>query len=80
MGSQIKVRQLEDWIVGVHRDKATRSGMSLEEYLRDLLRSLALRSQRQFADEAERQLAISNEKYGVLPSSVDIIREQREQL
>ncbi len=77
---QVKVRELEEWIVGVHRDLAMQAGQSLEQHLRDVLKASALESQRRFAQEAAEQLEAARKKYGVLPSSLDVIREQREQL
>ena len=75
---QVKVREIEEWIVGVHRDLAMQAGQSLEQHLRDVLKESALESQRSFAREAAEQLDAARKKYGVLPSSVDLIREQRE--
>ena len=75
---QIKVRGLDEWIVGVHRDMAAEAGQSLEQHLRDVLRELVLESQRRFATEAAEHLDEARRARGVLASSVDIIREQRE--
>jgi len=74
---QIKVRQLEDWIVGVHRDIAQESGQSLEQHLRDVLREAALASQRRFAEKQAVHLHNFEEKFGVLPDSTEGIREDR---
>ncbi len=77
---QIKVRNLDDWIVGVHRDLADRIGCSLEHHLRAVLKQSALDSQRAFAQDSLEQLDKARKKYGVLPSSLDLIRDQRESL
>lgn len=74
---QIKVRQLADWIVGVHQDMAADAGQSLEQHLRDVLRETALESQRRFGREQAEQLAIAKEKYGTLPDSTEAIRKDR---
>jgi len=76
---QVKVRQVEEWIVGVHRDLAFQAGQSLEQHLREVLKESALESQRRFAREATEQLELARKKYGVLPNSLDVIRQQREQ-
>lgn len=75
---QIKVRHLDDWIVGVHQDMAKLAGHSLEQHLREMLRHAALSAQQQFAGEAAEHLSKAEEKYGVLPNSVDTLRELRE--
>lgn len=77
---QVKVRELEEWIVGVHRDLAMQAGQSLEQHLREVLKDSALMSQRKFAREAAQQLEAAHQKYGMLPSSIDLIREQRKHM
>jgi membrane-bound lytic murein transglycosylase B len=77
---EIKVRKLDDWIVGVHRDMAEQAGQSLEQYLRGVLEQSALESQRRFAREAAGHLDTARQKYGVVRSSVDILRQQREEM
>lgn len=74
---QIKVRNLEDWVIGVHRELASQSGQSLESYLRDMLEDAALRGQRQFADEREAALEQFAGKYGIVADSTEGIREDR---
>ena len=76
--SQIKVRNLDDWIVDVHRDQATAEGVSLEQHLRELLKDSALASQRRFAEEQVAYRKEFSEQFGVLPSSTDGIRQDRE--
>ena len=75
--SDIKVRNLEDWIVTVHRDKAVLEGQSLEQYMRDLLKELALESQRQFAKEQRKHLAEFEQTFGTLTESAEGIRQDR---
>jgi len=36
--AQIKVRELEDWILSILRENASLEGHSLEQHLRDILR------------------------------------------
>ena len=76
---QIKVRQLDDWIVGVHQDMAKQAGYSLEQHLREVLRDAALANQRRFGKEQAMHLLNFKEKFGVLAESVEGIREDREQ-
>ncbi|MCA9215595.1 MAG: hypothetical protein KDB27_21165 [Planctomycetales bacterium] len=74
---QIKVRQLEDWVVSVHQDLARLAGQSLEQHLREVLRESALDSQRQFGREQMQHLAQFKEIFGTLPDSTEGIREDR---
>ncbi len=75
--AQIKARNIDDWVVDVLKDKATRSGCSLEQYLRHLLKEAALDDQLQFAKEQMAFLGRSAEKFGTLPDSTEGIREDR---
>jgi hypothetical protein len=76
----IKVRKLDDWIVGVHQDIAEQAGKSLEQHLRELLAASALEAQKRFAEDARNRLKASREKYPNVRPSVDVIREHREAL
>ncbi len=75
--AQIKVRELDDWIVNVLRDQAINSGQSLEQHLRQLLRTVALDDQLRFAKEQAVFLDDFNEKFGTLRDSTEGIREDR---
>ena len=77
---QIKVRQLDDWIVGVHQDMAKLAGQSLEQHLREMLRQAALSARQQFAGDAAEHLKKAEARYGVLPNSVATLRELRESM
>lgn len=74
---QIKVRQLADWIVGVHQDLARDAGQSLEQHLRDVLRDAALRSQRRFGKEQAEHLMRFKDAFGRQTDSTESIRDDR---
>ena len=74
---QIKVRQLDDWIVSVLQDMAKESGQSLEQHLRIILREMALESQREFGREQAKQLQEFKKEFGTLQDSVEGIRKER---
>lgn len=76
--AQIKVRELDDWIVSVLRENATLEGSSLEQYLRDILKEAALKHQHKFAQEQLEHLSDFEAKHGVLTDSTLGIREDRE--
>lgn len=76
--AQIKVRELDDWIVSVLRENASLEGQSLEQHLRDLLKEAALANQKRFAEEQLAHLSAFESKHGVLPDSTPGIRSDRE--
>ncbi|MCA9211560.1 MAG: hypothetical protein KDB27_00720 [Planctomycetales bacterium] len=73
----IRVRKLEDWVLAVHRRLANNEGDSLENHLRQLLTAAAIEAQNRFADRAEARVKALHDKYGVLPDSADIERDER---
>ncbi len=75
--AQVKVRDLDEWIVNVLRDNALNSGHSLEQHLRILLKDAALASQLEFAKEQAKHLVVFEEKFGTLPDSTEGLREER---
>ncbi|MCA9185516.1 MAG: hypothetical protein R3E01_36525 [Pirellulaceae bacterium] len=78
MMAQIKVRDLDDWVVHVLRDNAISAGHSLEQHLRDILKATALADQKRFAEEQRRHLAEFKDQHGELTDSSVGIREDRE--
>lgn len=73
----IKVRKIDDWIFAVHNQLAQRAGLSMEGYLRQVLKDVAIQSQHRFADEAETRLAAQLHRIGDFADSAEIIREER---
>ena len=77
--ADVKIRRLDDWVVESFRARARQAGRSLEEELRQHLTETARERRRRFAAELEELNAKLREKYGELPDSTPLIREERDQ-
>ncbi len=77
--AEVRVRNLEPWVVEFLRDQARHSGRSLESYLRQHLREEAMRNRLAFADTLEARQAEFRAKFGVLSDSSELIRQDREE-
>jgi plasmid stability protein len=76
--SELRVRNMDDWVVAELKAQAKAHGQSLEAELRDRLRELALQPRRAMADRAARlRDAIAHES-GLLPDSAAAIRADRD--
>jgi plasmid stability protein len=76
--AQVKVRELDDWIVSVLSENASLEGHSLEQHLRGILKEAALANQKRFAKEQLEHLAQFEAEHGMLTDSAPGIREDRE--
>ena len=76
--ADIRVRKIEDWVVGWFRSQAKRHGRSLEGELREQLTEAALRRKREIGVELRADLQELEQKYGRFPDSAAIIREERD--
>jgi plasmid stability protein len=76
--ADVKIRKLEDWVVETHRSVAEKAGRSLEEELRRIVTEAALLPQKAFAHEVRGLQERLAEKYGVMPDSTPLIREDRD--
>ena len=76
--ADVKIRRLEDWVVESFRARARQAGRSLEEELRQHLTETARERRRRFVAELEELNAKLREKYGELPDSTPLIREERD--
>ncbi len=74
----VKIRQLPDWVVAMHKARAEHAGRSLEEELRILLTEAATKTRRDFAERAAAFRNRLQQKYGTLPDSAEEIRADRE--
>lgn len=77
--SEVRVRNLEPWVVDMLRDQAQRAGDSLEGYLRDHLRDEAMRPRREWAAKLKARQDEFRQKYGVLSDSAELIRQDRDE-
>ena len=78
--TELRIRNIEDWIVEMHRHNAKLHDQTLESELRQVLLGAALSKRQQIAKEIESDLESLRTKYGVFPSSIESIRETRERV
>ncbi len=76
--SDIRIRQVEDWIVDSLRRQARSHGKSLEAALRELLHQEAMRSKHQLAQELRQMQDELRQKYGTFSDSTAVIRAERD--
>ena len=77
--ADVKIRKLDDWVVESFRARAHEAGRSLEEELRQLLTETAREPRRRLIVELEELNVDLRAKYGELPDSTPLIREERDQ-
>lgn len=75
---ELRVRNMEDWVIAELKAQARAHGHSLEAELRDRLRELALRPRQEMADRAARLREAIAKEHGLLPDSAAAIREDRD--
>ena len=76
--SELRVRNMDDWVIVELKAQARSHGRSLEAELREQLRELALRPRQQMADRAARLRQAIAREHGLLPDSTASIREDRD--
>jgi plasmid stability protein len=76
--TEIRIRNVDDWIVDFHRHTAKKNGTTLESELKRILSEAALAKRRAAAKELERDRDELRDKYGLFPSSVGYIRDIRD--
>jgi len=77
--TDVRVRNVDDWVVESLRLRARSEGQSLEGALRELLRQEALRPKQELADRLRRTRAHLYKKYGRLSDSAELIRAERDE-
>lgn len=75
---ELRVRNMEAWIIAELKAQARAHGHSLEAELRDRLRELALRPRTEMAARAARLREAIAKEHGLLPDSTPAIREDRD--
>jgi plasmid stability protein len=76
--AEVRVRKLEDWVVGWFRSQAKQHGQSLEGELRQTLTEAVRRHKQEIADELRAELKELEARYGIFPDSASLIREDRD--
>jgi hypothetical protein len=77
--SEIRVRNLEPWVVEMLRDQAQRAGCSLEGFLRERLREEAMRKRLEWAEKLRARREELFQKYGLFSDSAELIRQDRDE-
>ena len=77
--TEVRIRNVDEWVVEWHRQKAKRTGRSLESELRDLLTTAALERKRAITDQMRADMEELRRKYGEFPDSTPFLREERDQ-
>jgi plasmid stability protein len=76
--TEVRIRNVDDWVVEWHRQKAKREGRSLESELRETLTNLALERKRAVAEQMRADMEELRRKYGEFPDSTPFLREDRD--
>jgi plasmid stability protein len=76
--AEVRVRNLDSWVVAWFRAQAKHHGKSLEGELRRVLTEAALAKKRAIADEMRSHLDVLRKKYGTFSDSAIGIREDRD--
>ncbi|MCI0459642.1 MAG: hypothetical protein L0Z62_22050 [Gemmataceae bacterium] len=77
--AEVRVRNLEPWVVEFLRDQARHAGCSLEGFLRQHLREEAMRTRKEWADRLRGRRDELFQKYGLFSDSAELIRQEREE-
>ena len=75
---ELRVRNMDDWVIVELKAQARSHGRSLEAELRERLTELALCPRREMADRAARFRDTIAREHGLLPDSAASIREDRD--
>jgi plasmid stability protein len=78
--TEVRVRNMEEWVVQALRARARGKGRSLEAELREVLLAEAMRSRLEFAQRAKERMHQLNDQYGVMSDSTPFIRELRDNI
>jgi plasmid stability protein len=76
--TDVRIRNVDDWIVEWHRHQAKRDGRSLESELREVITQAALAKKHEIAQEMRDALDELRSKYGTFSDSTVGIREDRD--
>jgi plasmid stability protein len=76
--TEVRVRNVDEWVVASLRAQARAHETTLEGEIRELLRKEAMRPKQEMADELRRMRGELREKYGTFSDSTKLIREDRD--
>jgi len=77
----VKIRQLPEWVVHVHKQQAEREGQSLEQHLRTVITKSARARKGSFLEIAKScREKLEQELGGKLPDrTADVVRQMRDE-
>jgi plasmid stability protein len=78
--ADVKIRNLEDWVVSSFRARARAAGRSLEEELRQFLTEAVRERRKRLVDQLDAFAEQLRAEYGEMPDSTPLIREGRDEL
>jgi plasmid stability protein len=76
--TEVRIRNVDDWVVDELRKQARLKGQSLEGTLRELLAEEAARPRRELATKLREMREELRHKYGSFSDSTVLIREERD--
>ena len=74
----LRIRNMDDWVLDIHRRQAKAQGVTLENEVRQILTDAALARKRKLVDELRAMQNELREKYGTFSDSAIVIREERD--
>lgn len=77
--TEVRVRNVDEWVVECHRQAAKRGGLTLEAELRRVMTEAALDRRRAIVADMRSGLEELQSKYGLFPDSAEDIRREREE-
>lgn len=77
---ELRVRNVDEYVVGEFRERASRNGRSVEGELRELLTAEAVRPRLEIAGDLERLSAMIRAECGEPLDSTRLIREERDRI
>ncbi len=78
--ADVKIRNVPDWLVEWHKQRAASEGISLEERLRQLLHEEMIEQRRKILRKLDTLCAAIEQESGTLPDSTPLIREARQEM
>ena len=76
--TEVRIRNVDDWVVELHRNRAKLDGRSLENELRQVITDAALAKKQALAAELRAGVNELRDKYGTFSDSAVLIREERD--
>jgi plasmid stability protein len=76
--TDLRIRDVDDWVLDIHRRQAKKQGSTLENEARQILTTAALAKKQALAQELRAMQEELRQKYGTFIDSTLLIREERE--